>query len=65
MFDCTDLGCMTAGLAANVARSESKQGRLMSVPRHWNGDPQSWAIGQIKVQLAVDPGSKELSVPLT
>ena len=64
IFDYTDLGCMSVGLAVNTARSESKRRRSMVKLMHWNGDPQDKAIGWMVVQLVVEPGQNQLSVSL-
>ena len=64
VFDFTDLACMSAGLAADAARSGSKTSSCTRVLSRWNGDPRDEAIGEMAVRLLMDDESKQLSVSL-
>ena len=65
IFDYTDLGCLSAGLAAEPSRSASKQSMLARRLKHWNGNPGDEVVGRMAVQLMVEPETKQLSVSLS
>ena len=64
LFDFTDLACMSAGLAADSARSGSKPSPRTRVLSRWNGDPRDEAVGKMAVRLLVDGESKQVTVSL-
>jgi len=64
VFDYTDLACMSAGLATDAAKSQSKDTVFTGVLEHYNGDPIDRVLGQLGVHVDFAMDSKRLSIAL-
>jgi hypothetical protein len=62
VFDYTDRACMSAGLAADAAKSQLPDTVFTGVLEHWNGDPTDRVLGQLGVHIDFATTPNRLSV---